>query len=736
MPDENPTPKQPESRTALQRVLVLLAIVIGVLIYAYGWSVTEIDLERPQEAQRQENVAIALRELLSPNVFSQERTVEIYSADFLMACDEDTRPQAPASEAAPVVRLNPTCGDNGDVITFSITGAAANADARVRWIPPASDDEETRPRPRELVGADREDFVLSSSGSFTGQIEVPRIRGGEGQIHTVQVQVAVPAGPIQLSESALLVADRMLQTIFMALVATTVAIPIAGVLSFFAARNLMEEITLSVGSLLIAFTTFVVGLWLGGTFLTPLGRMALMIGRGDLGGDFGALTAFAVPGVYLFGMLTVMQRLNPVQIEQRNQEANRLKQTSNSIVVGLSAIVLVGALGGLGLLGGEQIQAGGAALAIADPVGIAQQMQAAASALIVALGNFLTLLGTLVEMGIGLLASVVTAFTLAGIAGNWLGPLVRGVPAGLGRGLGLGLGAVAGAMLLGFLGVLGTWASLLGLLPVLVAAILGGNLLLTIARRVAVATTGADVFKRQRLLRLAVFVAGAVIVFILAFDLLNVGRSLVDGTLPTATQTTLLGSTLPLSQYVFNAMWLGALLGGLGGAISSVKAVFPLGNLLYNTSRTSLNVVRSIEPLIMGLVFVVWVGIGPFAGVLALTLHSVAALGKLYSEQIENIDPGPIEALKSTGANQLQTIVYAVVPQIIPPYIAFTMYRWDINVRMSTIIGFVGGGGIGLLLQQQINLLRYREAGVAVLAIAIVVSILDYASATIRERLT
>ncbi|MEP6989264.1 MAG: ABC transporter permease subunit, partial [Chloroflexota bacterium] len=136
----------------------------------------------------------------------------------------------------------------------------------------------------------------------------------------------------------------------------------------------------------------------------------------------------------------------------------------------------------------------------------------------------------------------------------------------------------------------------------------------------------------------------------------------------------------------------------------------------------------------IALIFSIWVGIGPFAGVLALTLHSIASLAKLYSEQIESIDTGPIEALQSTGANRLQTIVYAVVPQVVPPFVSFTMYRWDINVRMSTIIGFVGGGGIGFLLQQQINLLRYRDAGVAVLAIAIVVSILDYLSATIRER--
>lgn len=155
----------------------------------------------------------------------------------------------------------------------------------------------------------------------------------------------------------------------------------------------------------------------------------------------------------------------------------------------------------------------------------------------------------------------------------------------------------------------------------------------------------------------------------------------------------------------------------------------------YYLTRTILNILRSIEPLIMAIVFVVWVGLGPFAGVLALAVHSVAALGKLYSEAVESIDPGPIEAITATGANRLQTIVYAVIPQIVPPYVAFTVYRWDINVRMSTIIGFVGGGGIGYLLQQWIRLLMYEEAGVAVWAIAIVVWALDYASAIVRERI-
>ena len=155
---------------------------------------------------------------------------------------------------------------------------------------------------------------------------------------------------------------------------------------------------------------------------------------------------------------------------------------------------------------------------------------------------------------------------------------------------------------------------------------------------------------------------------------------------------------------------------------------------IYFLTRTILNIIRSIEPLIWAIIAVVVVGLGPFAGILALTLHSIAALGKLYSESIESIDPGPIEAIQATGANWLQTIMYAVVPQIIPPFVSFTIYRWDINVRMSTVIGLVGGGGIGFLLVQWIRLLDYRAAGIAVWFIAITVAVLDYISSEIRQR--
>jgi phosphonate transport system permease protein len=155
---------------------------------------------------------------------------------------------------------------------------------------------------------------------------------------------------------------------------------------------------------------------------------------------------------------------------------------------------------------------------------------------------------------------------------------------------------------------------------------------------------------------------------------------------------------------------------------------------VYYLVRTIMNIIRAIEPLIWALIAVVWVGLGPFAGIIALTVHSIASLGKLYSEAIEAIDPGPIEAVEATGATRLQTIVYAVVPQMIAPFVSFSIYRWDINVRMSTVIGLVGGGGIGFLLVQYIRLLDYRAAGIAVWFIAVTVAVLDYVSAEIRAR--
>ncbi|OFX13235.1 MAG: phosphonate ABC transporter, permease protein PhnE [Armatimonadetes bacterium RBG_16_58_9] len=170
------------------------------------------------------------------------------------------------------------------------------------------------------------------------------------------------------------------------------------------------------------------------------------------------------------------------------------------------------------------------------------------------------------------------------------------------------------------------------------------------------------------------------------------------------------------------------------GARNLMSGARPL-KLIYGLIRALFTALRSVEVLIFAVIAVAAVGIGPFAGVLALAIHGVGALGKLYSEAIESIEHGPIEAIRSTGANEVQVVMYGVVPQVVPQFIAFTLYRWDINVRMATVIGLVGGGGIGYQLIQYMNLLQWRQAATAIWLIAGVVMLMDYASAVIREKI-
>ncbi len=161
----------------------------------------------------------------------------------------------------------------------------------------------------------------------------------------------------------------------------------------------------------------------------------------------------------------------------------------------------------------------------------------------------------------------------------------------------------------------------------------------------------------------------------------------------------------------------------------------PVAFAIYMFLRTLLNVTRAIEALIWAIIFSVWVGIGPFAGMMALMIHSIASLAKQYSEIVETVSEGPIEGIQATGASKLQTIWFAIVPQVVLPFISFTIYRWDINIRMATIIGLVGGGGIGTLLIQYQGQAMWSEVGTIILVIAFVVWFMDTASAYLREAL-
>jgi phosphonate transport system permease protein len=167
----------------------------------------------------------------------------------------------------------------------------------------------------------------------------------------------------------------------------------------------------------------------------------------------------------------------------------------------------------------------------------------------------------------------------------------------------------------------------------------------------------------------------------------------------------------------------------------NIMSGHPVTAAIYVLVRFFFTVIRSIDVLIVVIIFGVLIGIGTAAGVVGLAFHNVGVLGKLYSEAIEGIDAGPLEAITATGANRFQVIWTAVLPQIINPYISFTIYRLDANVRLAPILGYVGGGGIGVLLFQSIQLLQYGAAGLIIFMIVVTVAAMDFASAQIRKRL-
>ncbi|RYX97150.1 MAG: phosphonate ABC transporter, permease protein PhnE [Comamonadaceae bacterium] len=156
---------------------------------------------------------------------------------------------------------------------------------------------------------------------------------------------------------------------------------------------------------------------------------------------------------------------------------------------------------------------------------------------------------------------------------------------------------------------------------------------------------------------------------------------------------------------------------------------------IYRVTRQAMNVVRSINELILALVFVSAVGLGPFPGVLALALHGAGMLGKFFAEAIEEIDQGPIEALRATGARPLQVIVFAVLPQVITAWIAVVLYRFEVNLRSATVLGMVGAGGLGFELVSSLKLFRYQETATCIIVITVMVIAADAISNYLRHRI-
>ena len=186
----------------------------------------------------------------------------------------------------------------------------------------------------------------------------------------------------------------------------------------------------------------------------------------------------------------------------------------------------------------------------------------------------------------------------------------------------------------------------------------------------------------------------------------------------------------------------------LAGTIIALVFAFPMAffgatnltkgsgwlRIAYSLTRLIYLFTYTFPPILFALLFVLLVGVGPFAGVLALAIHSIGGLGKLYSEVIEGIDRKQVEALEAVGAHPLLVVWFGVIPQVLPQMISLTIFRLDMNIRMSIMIGIVGAGGIGFILDQYIKNMAYGKASTAFLIILAAVVILDSASTWLRTR--
>jgi phosphonate ABC transporter permease subunit PhnE len=719
---------------------IVLGFIAAFLLYGYAVQETDVDLAEVQSETRREALVRVMRNLAHPNLVTFDDEEITISVDVLVPCpDGATGPEADTSGAAYLV-VTPSCANPGDTVT--ITGVGFVADSRgLTSFRPESDFDITRPM---------EQFTPASDGSFTITAEIPnresdqlqqieattRVRVGSwlnrvvvwtdenengirdeqtmpadgtlemevpslltfqgpglvlvadnvavqtvalgddfvgntgpaeglamsagivgdsayeiisatpdgqvtvsgpanGDLTNIELQIYDPesgnragthaladqfAHSPRISQNASDTWEKIIETVFMAFLATTLGTMIALPMSFFAARNLMRDIRTTVTNLSLNLLAIPIG----GAIGLFLSRWARSIAD-TVGSDWiNLILAIVMP----IGLIAALRSILKEEDTEAPTTAERTIQMGVFIGAGFVAAIW-----------------GFVASSLLFNVGNAMGWGF--------IGNFINIIG---EVG-GLLLPVVAIMGTIGMMMNFGSKLGFALNDHMSesalRAVNLPLAAVAGGIIAMMIGVIVDWF------------------------------------------------------------------------------------------YQFENLWASRWIPGIIGALIGLYLALRVkksegvgvGMLVYYMSRTLFNTLRSIEPLVMVIVFVIWVGFGPFAGSLALSLHTAAALSKLYSEQVESVMTGPIEAVRATGATRMQTIIYGVVPQIVPPYLSFTMYRWDINVRMSTIIGFAGGGGIGFLLQQNINLLQYKDAAAQMLAIAIVVATMDWISARLRERL-
>ncbi|MGH3443111.1 MAG: phosphonate ABC transporter, permease protein PhnE [Nitriliruptorales bacterium] len=184
-----------------------------------------------------------------------------------------------------------------------------------------------------------------------------------------------------------------------------------------------------------------------------------------------------------------------------------------------------------------------------------------------------------------------------------------------------------------------------------------------------------------------------------------------------------------------------AILGAVGGCLVALVVAFLASRVTtpntatYLADKGVLNVLRAIPDLLYAMVFVATISIGPLAGILALFFFNIGVVAKLLSETVDGIDPGPVEAGHASGATKLQTVRAAVFPQVLPNYLAYSLYTFELNLRASTVLGLVGAGGIGVFIQTQLAAFRYDRLAVVIFEIFLIVFVVESISIALRRRL-
>ncbi len=589
-----------------------IGIILAFVIFAYGFQVTQVNLAQLGSPTRQESLTRILRALARPDFITYDQQEFQVETPIYVPCPPGGAPPAPTVDAGvPYMALTPPCADPGAPITVEGFNFEPNTVGPLNFIPPSG------------VSLQMARIETDGSGHFVAMVTLRDRTSDEAQ--HIRAVTRRNMGAPYLSKNGTDTIDKIIETVFMALLATVIGTALAVPVSFFAAHNLMKPVTSPLTSIALTLIFVPFGVAIGGLVANWLSGISQMLAANPVVNLGGLVVGPAIAWGAMRWALPQAETSRP----STGLRIVRLGALLAAVLVAVLALYLLSHIAEL---------AGNAAAPALGSLSF--------------LGRFFTKLGQIVRILIAPLCALIGSGVAISVAGRLGQALAERLPAPTSKALNLALAALAGAV---------------------VAALIGG-----------------------------------------ALDWLYQINNPVT------------------------TLYVPAALGGAIGLVMAVRArhdaSLRIGLAVYTVTRTVLNALRSVEALIMAIVFAVWVGIGPFAGTLALALHTVVSLGKLYSEQVESIMGGPLEAVTATGANRLQMIIYAVIPQIIPPYISFTMYRWDINVRMSTIIGFVGGGGIGFLLQQNINLLNYRAASAQIVAIAIVVSLMDYVSSALRQR--